>query len=151
MGVLICYKPLRGIIMNKENLHEIISRYETHYAEINNKENNEIFKWKAVKCFQQEWFSPNNDGLPFSILLAKAKRETSVLIDNSTVSPANGIEKMAEYFAFLGMPASLREFDIPKESITRLTELCTFGRSRTVKSYTELDFDKIKDIYESCY
>lgn len=30
--------------MNKENLHEIISRYEAQYDVINNKENEEIFK-----------------------------------------------------------------------------------------------------------
>jgi len=82
--------------MNRENLHKIISRYEAQYLEINNKENNEIFKWKAVACFQREWFSPNNKGIPFAVLFSKAKRESSVLIDNSTVSPANGIVKMAE-------------------------------------------------------
>lgn len=80
-----------------------------------------------------------------------ARRVWDVTDTDDEAAAIGGIEKMAEYFAFLGMPASLREFDIPKESITRLTELCTFGRSRTVKSYTELDFDKIKDIYESCY
>ena len=82
--------------MNKENLHEIISRYEAQYDVINNKEHEEIFKWKAVECFQREWFSPDNQELPFSVLFSKAKRESSVLIDNSTVSPANGIVKMAE-------------------------------------------------------
>ena len=82
--------------MNKENLHEIISRYEAQYDVINNKENEEIFKWKAVECFQREWFSQDNQELPFSVLFSKAKRESSVLIDNSTVSPANGIVKMAE-------------------------------------------------------
>ncbi|WP_458460547.1 hypothetical protein [Paenibacillus sp.] len=82
--------------MNIENLHKIITRYEAQYNEINNEDNNEKFKLKAVECFQQEWFSPNNEGLPFSVLFSKAKRESSVLIDNSTVSPANGIVKMAE-------------------------------------------------------
>lgn len=82
--------------MNKENLHELIRRYEENYAELNNKTNDEIFKWKAVRCFQDEWFSEENAGLAFSELFSKAKSETSVLIDNSTVSPANGIVKMAQ-------------------------------------------------------
>lgn len=82
--------------MNKENLHELIRRYEENYAELNNQTNDEIFKWKAVRCFQDEWFSAKNAGLDFSELFSKAKRETSVLIDNSTVSPANGIVKMAQ-------------------------------------------------------
>lgn len=82
--------------MNKENLHELIRRYEEHYAELNNQDNNEIFKWQAVRCFQDEWFSQENAGLSFSELFSKAKSESSVLIDNSTVSPANGIVKMAQ-------------------------------------------------------
>ena len=43
--------------MNKENLHELICRYKENYAEINNETNEEIFKWKAVKCFQDAWYS----------------------------------------------------------------------------------------------
>jgi hypothetical protein len=82
--------------MNRENLHEIISRYEAQYHAINNKDNNEIFKWKAVECFQREWPASSNDAIPFAVLFSKAKRESSVLIDSSTVSPANGIVKMAE-------------------------------------------------------
>lgn len=41
--------------MNKENLHELICRYKENYAEINNETNEEIFKWKAVKCFQDAY------------------------------------------------------------------------------------------------
>lgn len=62
-----------------------------------------------------------------------------------------GIEKMEEFFSFLGMPLKLREFGIDKSSAERLADLCTFGRTRTVKSYTELDYGKIKEIFESCY
>jgi len=82
--------------MNFENLHELIRRYEDRYYEFNNDTNREIFKWKAVKCFQSEWFSPANENSSFSELFAKAKSESSVLIDNRTVAPANGIVKMAQ-------------------------------------------------------
>lgn len=82
--------------MNYENLHELIRRYEESYPEINNAANNEIFKWKAIHRFQTEWFSPANENLSFSELFSKAKSECSVLIDNSTVAPANGIVKMAQ-------------------------------------------------------
>ena len=57
-----------------------------------------------------------------------------------------GIEKMEEFFRFIGMPLSLTELDVPKESLERLADLCTFGKQRTVKSYVELDYDKIKEI-----
>ena len=82
--------------MNHENLHEIIRRYTKNYTRINNEENDEIFKWRAVRRFQQEWFSFENSKLSFADLFTKAKSECSVLIDNSTVSPANGIVKMAQ-------------------------------------------------------
>jgi len=62
-----------------------------------------------------------------------------------------GIEAMEQYFASLGMPLTLREFNIPADSMDRLTELCTFGRTRSVKSYAELDYDRIKEIFTSCY
>ncbi len=61
-----------------------------------------------------------------------------------------GIEKMAEYFESIGMPTKLRDFDIDAHCTDRLAELCTFGKQRTVKTYIDLDFDKIKEIFESC-
>lgn len=82
--------------MNEKNLHELIDRYESNYAFLNNSENDEIFKWKAVKCFRDVWFSENACKEDFSELFAKARKESSVLIDNSQVSPTNGIVKMAE-------------------------------------------------------
>ena len=83
--------------MNKENLHELINRYESNYALFNNKENNEVFKWKAVGQFHSVWFSENQTD-NFSALFKEAKKECSVLIDNSQVSPTNGIVKLAEEF-----------------------------------------------------
>ena len=62
-----------------------------------------------------------------------------------------GIEKMEEYFTSIGMPLKLREFDIPENCLERLSDLCTFGKKRTVKSYIELDYDVILEIYKSCY
>lgn len=62
-----------------------------------------------------------------------------------------GIEKMEEFFAFINMPLKLREFNIPKESTSTLSKLCTFGRTRTIPSYIDLDYDDIKNIFDSCY
>lgn len=61
-----------------------------------------------------------------------------------------GIEKMAEYFVSIGMPAKLSEFGIDETCIDRLAELCTFGKQRTVQTYIELDYDKIREIFKSC-
>lgn len=82
--------------MNKENLHELIRRYKENYAEINNETNEEIFKWKAVKCFQDAWYSEERSNWSFSQLFSKAIKESSVLINNKITHPANGVVKVAE-------------------------------------------------------
>ena len=62
-----------------------------------------------------------------------------------------GIEKMEKFFEFIGMPLTLREFGIEKESAERLADLCTFGKSRSIKTYIDFDFEKTKKLFESCY
>ena len=43
--------------MNTANLNTLIQRYEDNFEWINNAEHDEIFKWRAVRCFQDVWFS----------------------------------------------------------------------------------------------
>lgn len=62
-----------------------------------------------------------------------------------------GIDKIAEYFTSIGMPSKISDFNIPEESIDRLAELCTYGKTRTIKSYVELDYNKIKDIFKMAF
>ena len=62
-----------------------------------------------------------------------------------------GIEKMEKFFEFIGMPLTLREFGIEKESAERLADLCTFGKTRSIKTYVDFDFDKTKELFELCY
>lgn len=62
----------------------------------------------------------------------------------------SGIEKMAEYFESIGMPSKLSDFGLDESCIDTLCELCTFGRQRMVKSYIDMDFDVIKDIFRMC-
>lgn len=82
--------------MNTENLHELIDRYEQNYHTVNSAEHNEIFKWKAVKKFHDVWYSDTAATMTFSELFSEAKKECSILIDNSQVAPTNGIVKLAE-------------------------------------------------------
>ena len=62
-----------------------------------------------------------------------------------------GIEEMAKFFAQIGMPSSLREFGIGKESIEGLSLLCTQNGTRLIKSYIPLGTKEISEIFESCY
>lgn len=83
--------------MNTNNLHELINRYESNYALFNNKEHDEVFKWRAVQQFHSVWFSDNKPK-DFASLFKKAKKECSILIDNAQISPTNGIVKLAEKY-----------------------------------------------------
>ena len=76
-----------------------------------------------------------------------ARRVWDVSEENDECAAKLGIEKMAEYFKSIGMPMTLNEFGIDMSCADRLAELCTFGKQRTVKSYIELDFEKIKEIF----
>ena len=62
-----------------------------------------------------------------------------------------GIEQMEAFFKELNMPLKLREFGIENSSLATQTDLCTFGKQRTVKSYIEMDEQVIQEIFESCY
>lgn len=70
--------------------------------------------------------------------------------ENDEKAALSGIEKMAEFFKIIGMPSSLSEFSIPENCSERLADLCTFGKSRSVKSYIDMDYNVIKEIFDSC-
>ena len=61
-----------------------------------------------------------------------------------------GIEKMEEFFRFIEMPLKISELNLGDVSTERLADLCTFGRTRTIRSFKELGFDEVKEIFESC-
>lgn len=63
----------------------------------------------------------------------------------------DGINAMENFFAGIGMPTKLREFDIPRESIDRLSDLCTFGKQRKIPSYIDLGYDDVKEIFNISY
>lgn len=82
--------------MNLENLHALIDRYEENLYTLNDSKNDEKFKWHAVQRFHDVWFSPDADMLPFSELFHNAIKGSSILVNNGTVQPANGVVKLAE-------------------------------------------------------
>lgn len=82
--------------MNLDNLKTLIECYEDNLELIYNTEHDELFKWRAVQHFRDVWYAPENEGLNFAQRFNKAKKESSVLIDNSRVSPSNGVVKIAE-------------------------------------------------------
>lgn len=79
-----------------------------------------------------------------------ARRVWDVTEVDDEKASLQGVEKMAEYFASLGMPTKLSDFGIENVA-DRLADLCTFGKTRAVESQIILGYDEIKDIFESCY
>jgi len=79
-----------------------------------------------------------------------ARRVWDVTEENDEKAAIMGIQAMADFFKSINMPLTLREFKIDNVP-DRLADLCTFGKQRTVKSYIDMDYDVIKEIFESCY
>ncbi len=79
-----------------------------------------------------------------------ARRVWDCVQENDEAAAFAGIEKMAEYFKSIGMPSRLADFGLDEGCIDKLSELCTFGKQRTIKSYVDMDFDVIKDIFRLC-
>ena len=79
-----------------------------------------------------------------------ARRVWDCTAEDDEAAALWGIEKMSEYFTSLGMPTCLADFDLDEACIDRLSDLCTFGRQRTVKSYIDMDYEVIKGIFRLC-
>lgn len=82
--------------MNTDNLHELIRRYEDHIDKIYNAEHDELFKWKAMKTWRDEWFKPDGAFATFADRFNAARKDFSLFIDNSRMHPSNGVIKLWE-------------------------------------------------------
>ena len=80
--------------MNKENLKTVLENYKEKIDLIYNSEHDELYKWRALKVFRDNW---NVDADNFYEMIKKATKEMYNLVDNRMVQPLSGIIKMAEY------------------------------------------------------
>lgn len=80
-----------------------------------------------------------------------ARRVWGVAESDDIKAAELGINAMAEYFKSIGMPTKISEFNVPKDSLDKLADLCTNGKTRVIKNYIPLGFKEVKDIFESCY
>lgn len=77
--------------MNKDNLHELINRYEAKIDKLYDKDNDELFKWRAMKTWREEWFEPEDSFPNFAERFTAAKKDFSLIIDNSRMHPSSGV------------------------------------------------------------
>ncbi|HEY8421274.1 MAG TPA: iron-containing alcohol dehydrogenase [Thermoclostridium sp.] len=61
-----------------------------------------------------------------------------------------GIEATIKYFKEIGMPTTLRELNIPEDSIEEMAEKCTDYGNRTLPGYIEYGKKEIIDILKLC-
>ncbi len=79
-------------------------------------------------------------------------REVFGVVGNDEEKVAlQGIEEMEKFFKELNMPLTLSELNVPNDCADRLAELCTYKRTRTIKSYKPLGFDEIKNIFNLAF
>ena len=78
--------------MNNEHLNSLIGQYLKNFSLIND-ENQEYYKWEAVKHFQDHW---DINAENFAEMFKEAVSKTSNLINNHIVQPTNGIVKLSE-------------------------------------------------------
>ncbi len=82
--------------MNTDNLHELIDRYESKIDKLYNEEHDELFKWRAMKTWRDEWFKPETSFSSFAERFAAAKKDFLLFIDNSRMHPSSGVLKLWE-------------------------------------------------------
>lgn len=82
--------------MNKDNLHQLINEYEDNIEKIYGKEHDELFKWRAMKVWRDEWFKPDEAFSSFAERFNAARKEFSLFIDNSRMHPSTGVIKLWE-------------------------------------------------------
>ncbi len=70
--------------------------------------------------------------------------------ENDEEVALKGILEMENFFKLLKMPSTLSQLSVPESSIERLADLCTYGKTRTIKSYIPLGFKEICDIFTLC-
>ena len=62
-----------------------------------------------------------------------------------------GVQAMKEYFQSISMPTSLRELEIPRDSLPAMAEKCTAGGSLTHPSYFPIGQKEVLEILELAF
>ena len=79
-----------------------------------------------------------------------ARNVWGVTETDDKLAAQKGISAMSEFFKLIGMPSTLAELGVSKGAIDRLTQLCTFGNTRTINSVIPLSQKEIFDIFNLC-
>jgi hypothetical protein len=67
--------------MNIQKVRQLIKLYKKHFLYIHKEE---IYKWRAVKCFQENW---NIEAIDFYEMLERSFAQTKNLLDSGLYYP----------------------------------------------------------------
>ena len=83
--------------MNNKNLNELIDKYEEKLPLLYDAATcDELFKWAAVRCFQENWFAPDEKFPSFIDRFKASIAECSILMDGAIMHPNSGVVKLYE-------------------------------------------------------
>jgi len=80
-----------------------------------------------------------------------ARTVWGVAEENDEEAALAGIKATEEFCRSLGMPVTLTEAvgEFVKDDIDALAELCSYNRTRTIGAFKVLDYDAIREVYQS--
>lgn len=70
--------------------------------------------------------------------------------ENDEICALKGIEKMEQFFKDIKMPVRLSDLNITEDISELMAKETTYNQTRTIKSYIELGFKEIKEIFDLC-
>ncbi|MBO5713820.1 MAG: iron-containing alcohol dehydrogenase [Clostridia bacterium] len=70
--------------------------------------------------------------------------------ENDEICALKGIEKMEQFFKDIKMPVRLSELGINEDISELMAKETTYNQTRTIKSYIELGYKEIKEIFDLC-
>lgn len=108
-----------NIRLDTSVLKQYLTLYKETFQDHRLGKDHEIYKWKAVKCFQDNW---DIDAPGFAEMLKNALSKTGNLLATGGFFPRNAILEMADY-----APERVREmyrtlFNISEDLIARIEE-----------------------------
>jgi hypothetical protein len=123
--------------MNIQKVRQLIKLYKKHFLYIHKEE---IYKWRAVKCFQENW---NIEAIDFYEMLERSFAQTKNLLDSGLYYPKRMLLKNTET-----NPGYLRQlfielYDEDNDLVERITNF-----QEGIKAHSKKTFPTLKNDYQ---
>lgn len=123
--------------MNIQKVREIIKQYKRHFKYIHQEE---IYKWRAVKCFQDNWNITSGN---FLQMLEASFALTKNLLDSGLYYPKRMLLKNAEANPEFVRQLFITLYDEEQDLITRITDF-----KNSIREHSRQTFPTLKNDYQ---